>query len=107
MATRTMRRKSGKKVTLHGRGARLAGLKTKYRVGSRVKVKFKEVRKKEIQCDKGTIVGIKWRFPQSETHRCVRYKVIFDKPYLKPECVMFKNIEFIFTRENSITLIKD
>lgn len=107
MATITMRRKSGKKVTLYGRGARLAGLKTKYRVGSRVKVKFESVRKKEIQCDKGTIVGIRWRFPQSETHRCATYHVVFDKPYLKPECVIFENIEFIFIGENSITLIKD
>ncbi len=92
-------------ILARGRGKRLVGLKTKYLVGQRVKVKFDCVKKKEINCDEGTIVGIKWRFPRSDTHREAMFHVVFDEPYLKKNCVMFSNIDHIWTYESSITAL--
>lgn len=85
----------------------LSKLKTKYHVGNRVKVKFEGIKKKDIACDTGTIVGIKWRFMRSDTHRMAMYQVVFDEPYFKAKSVICNNITIIWVGENSMKLIKE
>lgn len=104
-----------REIRAFGRGKSLKGLKTKYRVGQRVKVTFHKInadgsvgkgslyRKNEINCDVGTVVGIKWRFLHSETHRNAMYKVVFDAPYIKKRKVMYKNINEIWVGESSMS----
>lgn len=92
-----------RKMPITGRGERLTGLKTKYCVGQRVKVRFEGIRQTGINCNRGTIDAIKCRFPFSETHRTIMYHVIFDEPYFKQ--AMFGNLHYIWTGEDSIKAI--
>lgn len=103
-----------REIRASGRGMRLRGLKTKYRVGQRVRVTFHKInrdgsigkgslyKKEEINCDIGTIVAIKWRHQFSEELRTVMYDVVFDKPYVKKKSVLFANIDHIWVGETSV-----
>lgn len=75
-------------------------------VGQRARVNLREIPKAERQCEVGVVTNIQLRFPGSEMQE-FRYTVRFDKPYIKPERVLFSNIKEIRVSEGSIAAIRE
>ena len=75
-------------------------------IGARVRVDLVDIPKKERQCETGIIRRIDLRFPKVPQLTEVRYTVLFDRPYIKPECVLIGNIPEITCSRESITPVK-
>jgi len=76
-------------------------------VGQRVRVAVDYVKQEEIQCDEGLITDIKTSFPRSPEYRQISYGVKFDKPFLKPECVLFQQIYKLYTGADRLTALEE
>lgn len=78
----------------------------KFHVGQRVIVDLKDVPADEHNCDIGQIVSIHLYHRNSPLER-VEYLVRFDKPYIKPEKVLYQNINCIQTMEDTLRMIRE
>ncbi len=72
-----------------------------FNIGQKVRVNLKHVPEHERNCDVGQIVTINLFHRNSPLER-VNYNIRFDKPYIKPEFVIYKNILEIDTSEGNL-----
>ena len=65
---------------------------TKFKVGERVNVDIFDVEVQDRQCTTGVIMHVWVEHPINIDRRKIMHTIEFENPYIKPECVLHRNI---------------
>lgn len=75
----------------------LLDVQPKFELGERVHLELKDVPVEQRDNTFGYIININLKYPRSDKLRRIVYTVRLEGKYIKPECIIYENIEHDFS----------